>query len=298
MRRSLPSSNPLRENLVLLKKVESDLAQSGIVSAAAEAESLVRFFARSNRVDFFTGRKNLSPAQKKALFRAVQKRRRRIPLQHILGETEFCGHRIFVTPDALVPRPETEKLCETALEILSKEAFSKAKPVRILDLGTGSGCIAISLTLALPNSKMTALDISAKALKIARKNIKFHGLGKKVTLAQSDLFSAFSGKKMFFDMIVSNPPYIPERDLRSLPAEVRHDPQKALLAGHDGLGVIRKIIDAVPGHLNPGGWLIFEFGEGQKNSIRKLIVEKKFFQEYRFIRDDARKDRIFAGKIG
>ncbi|HXV19243.1 MAG TPA: protein-(glutamine-N5) methyltransferase, release factor-specific, partial [Candidatus Omnitrophota bacterium] len=135
----MPSSNPLRENLVLLKKVESDLAQSGIVSAAPEAETLVRFFSRASRVDYFTGRKKLSAAQKKALLRAVERRRRRVPLQHILGETEFCGHRIFVTKDALVPRPETEKLCETALQILSGEGGSDRKPVRILDLGTGSG---------------------------------------------------------------------------------------------------------------------------------------------------------------
>ncbi len=326
-------SDSVAANIQFLKKVEKRLATRRVPAARFEAETLVRHFGSANRIDFFTGKKALSSSTKNAIRRAVASRLRGTPLGYVLKETEFCGHKFFISKDTLIPRPETELLVEEAVRILeneykchSRESGNQPDPrlkhsgmtfdwsdprfrgddrntaaveayPKILDLGTGSGCIAVSLTLAVPACRMTAVDISKKALKSARKNIDFHGLAEKISLLESDLFSVFSGeKKDFWDIIVSNPPYVSEEDFPGLPREVLSEPRLALDGGRRGLKVVEAILNDAPFFLKQGGWLLMEIGKGQSKPLHDKILKEGVFRNFRFVKDYAGIDRILAAQ--
>jgi release factor glutamine methyltransferase len=190
----------------------------------------------------------------------VQRRLAREPLAYIVGHREFWNLVIEVTPAVLVPRPETEMLVEAALE-----RFDRQQPLRILDLCTGSGCLAVALGTEFPAAHVVASDVSADALAVAERNIARYGLTARVACVCTDLFDGIDGP---FDLIVSNPPYVPAADAATLQPEVRdHEPPTALFGGDDGLQIIERLLDGVPRVLAGQGVLMFEFGAGQESRI-------------------------------
>jgi release factor glutamine methyltransferase len=201
----------------------------------------------------------------------VARRLRGEPIQYILGETEFYGLPFTVTPDVLIPRPETEHLVEKALELASQFGASP----RIADIGAGSGAIAVTLAHELPLAKLTAIDLSPAALDVVRMNARRNGVFERIRFLEGDLLAPVAEEK--FEIIASNPPYVPSVDRPSLAVEVREfEPALALFAGEDGLDLYRRLIPAAFAALTPGGSLLLEIGFGQKEKIAALLSEAGF----------------------
>ena len=196
-----------------------------------------------------------------------QQRRSGTPLAYLLGFREFWSLKLKVTPDVLIPRPETEYLVEWAIEISQSRGCSS-----LLDMGTGSGAIALAMKSACPQLEVTATDESPAALAVARENAL--SLGLSIELTESDWWSGLSGR--FWSLIVSNPPYIAANDPHLTAGDLRFEPTNALTDGDDGLAAIRTIIDASPEHLEVGGWLLIEHGYDQAASVAKLMTERGF----------------------
>jgi len=224
----------------------------------------------------------LSPEDESRYDALLSRRAAGEPLQYILGEASFMGHTFRVDSRVLIPRSDTETLCVAALARLNPG-------MRALDIGTGSGALAISMALACNEAHITAVDISADALVVAQANAT--ELGASVTWLESDLFAALSGQR--FHMIVSNPPYIPTGDLATLQAEVRREPQTALDGGSDGLSFYRRILAKLPDHLEPGGFLALEVGDGQSQPVASLL--QGHFDAIQILRDLQGLDRTVIG---
>jgi release factor glutamine methyltransferase len=208
----------------------------------------------------------------------VERRAAGEPIQYITGEQEFYGLPFHVNHNVLIPRPETEGLVERVLEL----AAGFARP-RIVDVGTGSGAIAVALAANLPQATVTAIDISEAALEVARINAERNGVADRIRFTQCDLLAPFAAGS--FEFVVSNPPYVPSADRDSLAAEVRdHEPHMALFAGEDGLAIYRRLIPAAHAVLAAGGWLALEIGCGQAEAMRGLLAEAGFVQ-IEFARD-------------
>jgi release factor glutamine methyltransferase len=232
--------------------------------AAIDAEVLARHALGWERAALITRAHQPPPAQFESAFSPLVERRiQREPVAQIVGHREFWGLEFDVTRDVLVPRPETELVVEAALEL------ARASHVqRIVDAGTGSGCIAVSLAVSLPVVSVVATDVSAAALAVARRNARRHGVEDRVTFVQSDLLSGVTGAA---DLIVSNPPYVPEKDVAVLPPEVAlYEPREALVAGEDGLSAIARLIEEGRAHLAPAGHLVVEFGFGQAAKVTAM----------------------------
>ena len=214
-----------------------------------------------------------------ARLRALVKRRLAgEPIQYITGETEFYGLSLRVNRDVLIPRPETEHLVENAIAL----AADFARP-RIVDVGAGSGAIAVALVRKLPTAQMTATEISASALKVARENAERNGVADCIRFLEGDLLAPVAGEA--FDLVVSNPPYVPEGDRNTLSVEVRdYEPAQAFFAGSDGLEVYRRLIPAAFDALLPGGFLVLEIGYGQQEPVRALLTDAGF-NDVAFTRD-------------
>ena len=236
----------------------------------AEAELDARLLAQQSlgwdAAGFFVRGNEKAPAEFAASYEALTSRRiAREPMAYIRGEQEFWGRRFEISAAVLIPRPETEGIIETSLELCP----DAGRPLRIADVGTGSGCLAVTLAIERPRAFVTATDISAEALAVAARNAAKHGISQRVTLARADLFAGAG----VFDLIVSNPPYVPDRDRAALQPEVRdYEPPAALFAGDDGLAVIERLLLEAAGHLAPGGHLVFEFGYGQADAVSNLIA--------------------------
>ena len=222
--------------------------------------------------------------QQAAYQRLIERRLRFEPIQYILGQTEFYGLTLRVTPAVLIPRPETELLVEAVVNLLPAH-----QPTRIADIGTGSGAIAIALAHALPLATLTALDLSPAALEVASKNATAHSLGARIRLLESDLLNAIANEAPF-DAIVSNPPYIPNVDESTLHPQVRdHEPALALYAGSDGLAIYQRLIPQARGLLKPNGLLALEIGYGQRDAIQTLLAG---WNDVRFVDDLQRIPRV------
>jgi release factor glutamine methyltransferase len=282
-------SRPLNRNLETLRKTRDLLTKAEVPSAAAEAEILVRHFAKLTRIELFAGPKTVSPRDAARIAAAARLRVKGKALQLILGEAPFDGHSFFVTKNVLIPRPETEGLVEEAERLVSALPAGVKSP-QILDLGTGSGCIAVSLTLRKPACRMTALDVSAAALNVARKNARNKGLRDNIRFLKSDLFSALKNER--FDLIVSNPPYIPSGEIWGLQPEVRSEPRLALSGGKDGLRTIEKILKDAPRFLRDGGTLLMEIGKGQSKTLAKKYSDSAAWLAPRFVKDLADVERV------
>jgi release factor glutamine methyltransferase len=195
----------------------------------------------------------------------VARRQQREPLAYIIGVKEFWNLSFEVSPAVLIPRPETELLVEAALD-----RYPPASTIRIADVCTGSGCVAIALACERRGATVIATDISAEALLVARRNAERLQVETRVTFVETDLLAGIAGT---FDLIVSNPPYVPEQDRATLQQEVReHEPAVALFAGHDGLSAIRRLAAESVAHLPAGGVLMFEFGAGQETAVDQVVA--------------------------
>lgn len=204
-------------------------------------------------------------------FSLLQRRVRREPIAYITGEREFWSLDFLVTPEVLVPRPETELLVEVTLELVKKSEGNH--PVKILDLGTGSGVVAVSLAKEIDDVEMWATDLSARALKVARTNAMRHGVEEKIRFLPGDAFGPVRGQTDFFNVIVSNPPYVRRGELGSLPLEVREwEPKLALDGGIDGLDFYRSITTEAPRYLAEGGFLVLEIGADMADEVQRLIA--------------------------
>jgi release factor glutamine methyltransferase len=202
----------------------------------------------------------------------LDRRERGEPIQYITGETEFYGLPFRVTGDVLIPRPETEHLVEKVLE-LGRHFLTR----RIVDVGTGSGAIAVALAHKMPRAQITAIDVSEESLNVARRNAEINGVADRVRFLQGDLLEPVNGRR--FDIVVSNPPYIPAGDRDSLPVEVRqYEPALALFSGDDGLSAYRRLIPQSRGVLDRGGMVAFEIGYGQGEAIEELLADAGFAQ--------------------
>ena len=201
---------------------------------------------------------------------AIERRSAREPLQYIVGIQEFYRHDFLVTPAVLIPRPETEMIVSKSIEFLS----GRSSP-RFLDVGTGSGCIAISILKHVPGASAVAVDISAEALKVAAKNADTHGVNEELELKVSDVYSQVGNEQ--FDLIVSNPPYIPAEDIEGLQPEVRdHEPLGALTDGGVGTAVIDRVIKGAFERLTSGGLLLVEIGIGQDQTVLKAAKTEEW----------------------
>jgi release factor glutamine methyltransferase len=207
---------------------------------------------------------------------------------YITGEKEFMGLPLGVTPAVLIPRPETEILVEAALAALQQH-FPPSSPVHLLDIGTGSGAIALSLAFYRPDARVTALDASGAALKVARENACRLGLASRITFVQADLFPPLPAPHSF-QLIISNPPYIPAKLLPHLPVDVRqYEPHMALDGGLDGLAFYRRLLPPPPGLLAPQGIMALEVGEGQAATVQNLFPAAR---GAKIIKDYAGLDRV------
>ncbi|MFA5912049.1 MAG: peptide chain release factor N(5)-glutamine methyltransferase [Burkholderiales bacterium] len=225
-------------------------------------------------------------AAEQAFAAMAERRRQGEPIAYILGEREFYGLDFGVTPAVLIPRPETELLVELALERLPADAAA-----RVLDLGTGSGAIAVTLAQQRPQARLTAVDVDYAALTLARANAKRHGVS--VRFFCGDWFGALAGER--FDLIVSNPPYVAEGDPHLALGDVRFEPQRALVGGADGLDCIRAIVAQAQAHLLAGAWLLFEHGYDQAPSCRALL-EARGYAEVQSWPDLAGIPRVSGGR--
>jgi release factor glutamine methyltransferase len=213
------------------------------------------------------------------------------PVQYILAESEFYGMPFRVTRDVLIPRPETEHVVEKAIEL----AVQFAGP-RIVDVGTGSGAIAVALACRLPEGAITAIDSCGAALGIARWNAERLGFEGQIRFLKGDLLAPVAGEQ--FDLIVSNPPYVAERDRETLAAEVREfEPAQALFAGEDGLAVYRRLVPAAHARLAKGGWIVLEIGFGQEARVRELL-RAAGFEEIDFAADLQGIPRVASARSG
>lgn len=241
-----------------------------IESPRLNAEHLLAHLLGRKRIELYLEfDRSLTEAELAPLRQLVRRRGEGEPLQHLLGTAEFCGQVFVSDKRAMVPRPETEEL----VELLIADCRLQNADLRIVDVGTGSGVIALSLAAKLPQARVYGVDISADALSLARENAVRLGLAERVEFRQGDLLDDFSER---FDVIVANLPYIAMSDRRSLSREVQHDPDIALFGGERGDELIRKLIDRAPDRLVAGGLLALEIGETQTGPVMEAFALKKY----------------------
>jgi release factor glutamine methyltransferase len=241
--------------------------------ACQDAEALLLELLRQNKAWLLAhGDEELAPSEAARYTELIDRRYRGEPIQYITGEAEFYGLPFCVAPDVLIPRPETEHLVEKVHELAAN--FSEP---RIVDVGTGSGNIAVSLAHKLPAADIMAIDLSSSALAIAKNNAERNGVSHRIRFLEGDLLEPVAEER--FEIVVSNPPYVPASDRGSLAVEVRdYEPALALFAGDDGLEVYRRLIPSAYAALAPGGYVALEIGYGQEAAIRALLASSGFGQ--------------------
>ena len=253
-----------------------------------EAEILLSHHLRTTRAHLLAHpEKPLSPAQRAAYQADVRERAAGTPLPYLTGEREFFGLTFAVTPDVLIPRPETEMLVEMALAWLERQPAQAA--IRAVDVGAGSGCIAVTLVAHCPALHICAVDLSRAALRVVRANAERHHVAAWVSFVQSDLLSAVSGP---VDLIVSNPPYVAAEEWAALPTSVQREPRLALLSGVAGLDAIRRLLEQASRRLAPGGLLLIEIGERQAKAAQAKAQAAFPDAAIRVVPDLAGKDRV------
>jgi release factor glutamine methyltransferase len=267
--------------LEVIQSTTDYFKKRGIENPRLNAEHLLAQVLGRKRLELYLDfERNLAESELAPLRELVKSRGQGEPLQHLLGTVEFCGHTFLCDKRALVPRPETEQLVELLsckLQALSEpESFPSRRPsseFRIVDIGTGSGVIALSLAAKFPEVKIEAVDISDDALALAHENAERLGLSEQVQFTKSSLFENLDER---FDVIVANLPYISMQDRHLLSREVRHDPAVALFGGEGGDEIIRELIEKASFRLRPGGLLALEIGVGQSEALLELLAQKNY----------------------
>lgn len=247
------------------------LTADNVPSPRLNAELLLMFTLGCDRAYLFAHPERKLTAEEQTRYQeALAERARGVPAQYITGHQEFWGMDLIVTPAVLIPRPETEHLIETVLALAADKKRSPGKNLRILDVGTGSGCIALALAKEFPQAEIHAIDLSDAALEIARANAARHGLERRVTFHQADLLAGFDLRD--FDFVVSNPPYVGESEEDQVQLEVRKfEPRKAVFAGHEGTEVIARLIPQAQAALRTSGWLVLEVSGSIAGRVQKLL---------------------------
>ena len=270
------------------------LEKKGIDSPRLTAEILLAHKLNVDRITLYLNFDQPLTENELSGYRTLIKRRlQREPLQYIVGVQEFWSLEFAVTPQVLIPRPETELLVEQAIERLKAVPAEENKPPGILDLGTGCGAIAISLAKAVQQARIWATDISVEALELARLNAEKHGVSDRITFIQGSLWEPLLDQGLTFDHILSNPPYIATEEFENLSPEVRdYEPRLALDGHNDGMTYIQTIIREAPVFMNPGGWIMLEMAPGQTEKALGLIGEIKEYGEKTRIKDYSHRYRV------
>ena len=288
--------------LEAIQKSTGFLGKKNVESPRLQTELLLAHLLKLPRMKLYLNfERVLTTLETDALRELIKRRGQREPLQHITGSTSFCGFEIAVTGQALMPRPETELLAELGWKFL--QTFN-LQPSTALDFGTGTGCIAIALAAKCPNAKIVALDISTDALALAKANAARNQVAEQIEFLPGDGFAALQSegrvprvpdptgeikngdswnsslRKLEFDLLISNPPYIPSAEIATLDPEVRDfDPRLALDGGADGLDFYRKLATEAEPFLKPDGKIMLEFGDGQADAIKKIFENEKWIVE-------------------
>ena len=278
--------------MMLIQDIEKILTDSGIEpnEAKVEVRLLIEHFAGYSLIDILMGKKltedKLKIVEEKAKLRAKTHE----PIQYIIGLADFMGEKFLVNKDVLIPRDETELLVRKAIEIIKENNFKM-----VLDMCTGSGCIACMIA-KLTNSQAMGVDISTEAIHTAFKNMEKFGLYNRAIFRKSDIYSKIREDEKF-DLIVSNPPYIPPKEKETIQEEVSYEPDLALYTTDEkGLVFYEKIIKDAPKFLNKGGYLMFELGIGQSTSVAQLM-KKAGFENIKVLKDLANIDRVIFGTL-
>jgi len=272
------------------------LAAAGISTARLDAEVILSHVLGKDRVWLIThDRDELDERLRELFAEAIARRALREPLQYITGKQEFWGLEFIVTPAVLIPRPETEFLVEAAAAIMR----GANRRTTIVDLCTGSGCVAISLAKLPGDARIIATDTSAGALIVACKNAHHHGVSDRICFLEGDLYGPLEKRDLRkqVDIITANPPYIPSGDLATLQPEVKdYEPASALIAGPDGTEVHRRIIESAPGFLKASGALIMEMGMGQTDLLKQMVEATRLYDRIQILKDLAGIDRVIVAR--
>lgn len=258
--------------LEVIQRSTEFLARKGVDSPRLQVELLLAHTLKLPRLRLYLDfERQLTEAELDSLRTGVKRRANREPLQHIIGATSFCGLEMKVNPNVLIPRPETEVLAESAWGYLGR-APANERPLMALDFGTGSGCLAIALAVRVPAAQIWALDTSSEALAVARENAQVNGVAERIRFVEGNGLSCLP-PDLRFELIVSNPPYIPSGEIAQLMPEVRdYDPRLALDGGPDGLTFFRQLAAEARGRMQTSGQIMCEFGDGQADALRKLFT--------------------------
>jgi release factor glutamine methyltransferase len=288
-----------RELRAALRAAIARLQECSVPSAPLAAELLLMHVLQRDRTWLCAHPESeLSHEHAAAYAQLIERRSEGVPTQYLTGRQEFWGLEFEVGPGVLIPRPETEHVIEVALERLGTR---RAEPLRIADMGTGSGCIAIALACELPRAEIVASDISAAALDYAQRNAARHGVSDRIKFLKADLLEAASEARSRaesgFDLIVSNPPYVGRNDAESLPREVReHEPAEALFGGDDGLEIYPALIEQAIRKLAPNGILVFEIGYNGAQYVGSLLSAPHWC-DLRVTRDLAGIERVISARL-
>ena len=268
------------------------LKNEGIESPIAKAREILAFTLKTSKQHLLIyDNKEVTKSKQEEYIKNIKRLLQGEPLQYIIGTQEFMKLKFVVTKDVLIPQPDTEILVEETIKILE----NVSNPV-VLDLCTGSGAIAISIAKYVQNVQIYATDISKKALEIAKQNATLNGVSNNIKFIESNLFEKIKDEK--FDVIESNPPYIPTEDIKKLSKEVQNEPKIALDGGKDGLDFYRKIVKEGNKYLNRQGYLCLEIGYDQKNQVKKIIDDERRYVETYCKKDLCQNDRIIVTRIG
>jgi release factor glutamine methyltransferase len=262
----------------------------------SDAEILLSHALGLARVDLYVQYDRPLEPKELAAFKVLVKRRmQREPVAYIVGEKGFWKLDLEVTRDVLIPRPETELVVEAALSVIPSETSQSS--LGVLDMGTGSGAIVLALAQERPGHRFYGIDCSYGAVCVAQKNARKHGLGHSVAFFQGQWFDALQNQGSRFDVIVTNPPYIRQDDLRTLAPEIfQFEPLQALTGGHDGLDAFRVIVGKAASYLNVGGWLIMEIGYDQGSVVQRLIAATASFDHVSVTKDHSGLDRVIRAR--
>lgn len=271
----------------VLTRATTYLSAHGVESPRETAEALLEYFLRVDRTGLYARAEGLDTRTAKLYGRALCQRCHGVPLQYLTGEQQFLDLVLGVAPGVFVPRPETEILVERALEALE----GRTAPI-VVDVGTGTGAVALAVKRSRPDARVLATDVSDEAVSVARANASRHDL--QVEVSAGDLLSPLAGElRGRMDLIVSNPPYVTREEYEELPAEVRAEPYEALVGGTD---IHRRLAEEAPTWLRPGGWLVVEIGASQADEVRGLLDRR--FEGVEALPDLAGRDRVVRGRIG
>jgi release factor glutamine methyltransferase len=284
--------------LEVIQKSAEFLSNKDVDSPRLQAELLLAHVLKLPRMKLYLNfERKLSDAELAAVRELVKRRAQREPLQHITGSTSFCGLEMTVSRNVLVPRPETELLAEAGWEFLNGLKTQDPRQKAALDFGTGSGCIAIALAVKCPMARVVALDVSAEALAVARQNAERNKVGDGIEFFRSEGLGVLP-KAASFDLIISNPPYIPSAEIATLQPEVRNfDPRAALDGGEDGLDFYRRLAAEASAFLKPQGRIMLELGDGQAADVKQIFEAEQWITEA--VREDySKRPRILIARRG